>query len=291
MPRKKTEYKMPPPTELIISIDEFKQALEERIKLGEKILNREIKTQQEFDENREKYNLWNDFNSEYLKQSFNNEFNEYKDRYDKCAMFVGFAKRAQVRNNKLINFKESVKEKVTNLKKLLAKADLLKCSVEAPTKKTTSVMKTQKLSNNIFIVHGHDERVKLDTARTIEKLGLNPIILSEQPNQGQTIIEKFELHSDVGFAVILLTADDLGKGKTDEEDKYRARQNVIIEMGYFIGKLGRSKVFPLYEKGVELPSDLHGVLYVPIDNAGSWKFRLAKELNASGYDVDVKNIL
>lgn len=291
MPRKKTEYKVPPPTELIISIDEFKQGLEERIKLGEKILNREIKTQQEFDENREEYNLWNDFNSEYLKQSFNNEFNEYRDRYDKCAMFIGFAKRAQTPNSKLINFKESVKAKVTNLKKLLAKADLLKCSVEAPAKKTTSVMETQELSNNIFIVHGHDERVKLDTARTIEKLGLNPIILSEQPNQGQTIIEKFELHSDVGFAVILLTADDLGKVKTDEEDKYRARQNVIIEMGYFIGKLGRSKVFPLYEEGVELPSDLHGVLYVPIDNAGSWKFRLAKELNASGYDVNVKNIL
>ena len=291
MPRKKKEYKVPPPTKLTISIDEFKQALKERIKLGEEILNRKINTQQEFDENREEYNLWNDFNSEYLKQSFNNEFNEYRDRYDKCSMFIGFAKRAQTPNSKLINFKESVKAKVTNLKKLLAKADLLKCSVESPVKETKSSMEPQELSNNVFIVHGHNERIKLDTARTIEKLGLNPIILSEQPNQGQTIIEKFELHSDVGFAVILLTTDDLGKVKTDDEDKYRARQNVIIEMGYFIGKLGRSKVFPLYEEGVELPSDLHGVLYVPIDDAGSWKFRLAKELNASGYDVNVKNIL
>lgn len=284
----KIEYKVEPRTELTISIDEFKQVLAERIKLGEEILNREIETQQEFVENREQYNLWDDFNSEYLKQSFNNEFNEYRDKYNKCAMLVGFAKRPQTPNIKLINFKESVKVKVANLKRLLAKADLIKCSVESSPEVT---IEAQELSNNIFIVHGHDERVKLDAARTIEKLGLNPVILSEQPNQGQTIIEKFELYSDVGFAVILLTGDDLGKVKTDEEDKYRARQNVILEMGYFIGKLGRSKVFPLYEEGVELPSDLHGVLYIPLDSTGSWKFTLAKELNASGYEVNVKNIL
>ncbi|MCX6237166.1 MAG: nucleotide-binding protein [Bacteroidia bacterium] len=125
----------------------------------------------------------------------------------------------------------------------------------------------------------------------MEKLGLNPIILSEQPNQGQTIIEKFELHSNVGFAIVLLTADDLGKTKTDDEEKYRARQNVILEMGFFIGKLGRNKVFPLYESGVELPGDLHGVLYNPLDEANSWKFKLAKELKSAGYDVDANKLL
>ncbi|QIE60865.1 nucleotide-binding protein [Rasiella rasia] len=154
---------------------------------------------------------------------------------------------------------------------------------------TTEVIENK--TNNIFIVHGHDEHTKTDLARTIEKLGLNPIILSEQPNRGQTIIEKFELHSDVGFAVVLLTADDLGKVKTETKDKYRARQNVILEMGYFIGKLGRSNVFPLYESGVELPSDLHGVLYNPIDEGKTWKFKLVKELIASGYDVDANKIL
>ena len=128
-------------------------------------------------------------------------------------------------------------------------------------------------------------------ARTIEKLQLTPIILSEQPNQGQTIIEKFELHSNVGFAIIVLTADDLGKLKTDDKEKYRARQNVILEMGYFIGKLGRNKVFPLFESGVELPSDLHGVLYNPLDEQGIWKFNLAKELNAAGYNVDANKLL
>jgi len=171
---------------------------------------------------------------------------------------------------------------------LYTKAELLKSSKES---NVELELTSTELSENIFIVHGHNERIKLEVARTIEHLGLNPIILSEQPNQGQTIIEKFELHSDVGFAVILLTADDLGKVKTENNDNYRARQNVILEMGYFIGKLGRSKVFPIYESGVELPSDLHGILYVPIDDGGGWKMKLARELRACGYSVDTNKLI
>ncbi|MDD4438242.1 MAG: nucleotide-binding protein [Tissierellia bacterium] len=287
--KRKTDYTPPPPTELIIPIKEFKDTIERRIQIGEEILQKEIKTQVDFDQNKEDYNAWDDYNSEYLKQSFNNEYNEYKDRYDKCASFVGFTTRPQTPRDKLDNFKERVNIKLSNLKKLQGKAELLKCSIDSKEEMPSPQMITE--SNNIFIVHGHDDRTKLDVARTIEKIGLKPIILSEQPNQGQTIIEKFELHSDVGFAVVLLTADDLGKVKTDEDEKYRARQNVILEMGYFIGKLGRDKVFPLYESGVELPSDLHGVLYNPLDESGGWKFKLAKELNAAGYNVDANKIL
>lgn len=291
MAKRTAKYTPPPPTELIIHRKDFISKLEERIAEGQEILNFEVKTQSDFDKNREHFNHWNDYNSEYLKQSFNNEYNEYKDRYDKCAMFIGFGKRDQGPKGKLDNFKESVDVKLTNLKKLLGKSDLLKSTLEESTEMAEKTEETQTQTNNIFIVHGHDEHTKTDLARTIEKLGLNPIILSEQPNQGQTIIEKFEMHSDVGFAVILLTADDLGKVKTEEKDKYRARQNVILEMGYFIGKLGRSSVFPLYESGVELPSDLHGVLYNPIDDGKMWKFKLVKELIAAGYDVDANKIL
>ncbi|MCX6237165.1 MAG: hypothetical protein NTY07_06330 [Bacteroidia bacterium] len=124
-----SEYKVPPPTELIISVDNFKKALEERIKIGEEILSFKVNSQSEFDSNIEDYNQWDDYNSEYLKQSFNNEYNEYKDRYDKCAMFVGFASGAQTPKDKLRIFKEKVESKTTNLKKLLGKTDLLKCSV------------------------------------------------------------------------------------------------------------------------------------------------------------------
>jgi len=291
MAKRKVEYKEPPPTKLILPRAEFKSILEERIKLGRNIQKKEIKYEKELIDAKTEFHNWDDYNSEFLKQSFNNETNEYKGRYDNCTMFVGFVgfrNTSETPREKLKNFKEEVDKKIDYLDKLLAKADLLKSESESP---IAAPADTTSSNLNIFIVHGHDDRTKLDVARTIEKLGLNPIILSEQPNAGQTIIEKFELHSDVGFAVILLTADDLGKTKTDDEDKYRARQNVIIEMGYFIGKLGRSKVFPLYENGVELPSDLHGILYNLIDKGGSWKFNLAKELSAAGYNVDANKLI
>lgn len=151
--------------------------------------------------------------------------------------------------------------------------------------------KTRTDQSSIFIVHGHNTEVKQSVARVIEKLGLKPIILHEQANSGMTVIEKFEKHSNVGFAIILLTDDDEGKSKREADLGNRARQNVILEMGYFIGKLSRSRVLPLYSEGVELPSDIHGLLYVPLDKAENWKFSIVKELNAVGYTVDANLLL
>lgn len=146
-----------------------------------------------------------------------------------------------------------------------------------------------QLKKDIFVVHGHNEGVREGVARYLEKLGLNPIILHEQPNNGRTIIEKFEDHSNVSFALVLLTADDLGRRKSDaeSENKFRARQNVIFELGFFIGKLGRKKVCAIYESGVELPSDYQGLLYLNYDASGSWKLLLAKELKSGGIPVDL----
>lgn len=151
--------------------------------------------------------------------------------------------------------------------------------------------------NKIFIVHGHDEEFKQSVARNVEKLGLKAIILHEQPSQGKTIIEKLESYSGVGFAIVLLSPDDIGreKGKSDwllfnTKLKPRARQNVIVELGYFIGKLGRQRVCILKREEVEEPSDFNGIVYVPYDTPGNWRFRLVQELRAAGYDVDAKMI-
>ena len=140
----------------------------------------------------------------------------------------------------------------------------------------------------VFVVHGHDAAAKLSGEGFIRQLRLEPTVLSDRPNEGRTIIEKFEHHSDVAYAVVLLTPDDLGAAKADSENRQpRARQNVVLELGYFIGRLGRSKVCALYRGSVELPSDLHGVLYVPMDDGDGWKLRLAKEIKAAGLDVDM----
>ena len=139
-------------------------------------------------------------------------------------------------------------------------------------------------------VHGRDDAAKLAVARYLEKLELHPIILHEQADRGRTIIQKFEDHSDVGFAVVLLTPDDDGALHGDPL-RQRARQNVVFELGYFRGKLGRERVCALKADGVEEPSDLHGVLYVPLDARGAWKLTLARELKAANIDVDLNNAL
>lgn len=141
-------------------------------------------------------------------------------------------------------------------------------------------------SKKVFIVHGHNETVKQTVARTLESIGLTPIILAEQPDKGRTVIEKFENEgNDVGFAVVLLTADDKGRKNYARKWQDRARQNVVFEMGYFMALLGRERVLLLLQDGVEEPSDLKGVVYTPLDKDGVWKYRLIKELREQGYRV------
>lgn len=148
-------------------------------------------------------------------------------------------------------------------------------------------------TNKIFLVHGHNEGIKNSVARFLEKLELQPIILHEMPNIGRTIIEKISDYSNVGFAIVLMTADDIGgvAGAAYEILRPRTRQNVIFELGYFIGKLGRPRVCALYQNNVELPSDYDGVLFVKLDEDGAWKMKLAKEIKAVGINLDMNKAL
>jgi predicted nucleotide-binding protein len=152
-----------------------------------------------------------------------------------------------------------------------------------------------KLYNEIFIVHGHDEEMKQAVARTVEKIGLVPIILHEQPNKGRTIIEKFEDYSDVNFAIVILSPDDIAypKDKPPENKRFRARQNVIFELGFFVGKLERKHVLILFreEENFEIPSDYLNICYTPYDNKGQWRFDLIGELNSCGYNVDANKLI
>lgn len=138
--------------------------------------------------------------------------------------------------------------------------------------------------SNVFIVHGHDSELKTEVALLLQKQNINGIVLSEQANAGKTIIEKFESNSDkCNAAVVLMTADDEGKSLSESAYNKRARQNVIFEAGYFMGKLGRDKVIIIVEAGVEIPSDLQGVVYTDKTN---WKFQVLAELKSMGYKVD-----
>lgn len=148
-----------------------------------------------------------------------------------------------------------------------------------------------KDNKKVFIVHGHDGKAREAVAQLIKKLDLDPIILHEQANQGDTVIEKFERNANVGFAIILMTSDDTGKANSEAVARPRARQNVVFEWGYFVGRLGRKRVCALYEPGIDLPSDLNGIVYISLDATGHWRLGLLKELKAAGYSVDANTLL
>lgn len=149
------------------------------------------------------------------------------------------------------------------------------------------------ISRNVFIVHGREDKPKLELGRMLEKLGFNVIILSEQPDKGRTLIEKLEEETiDIGYVFAILTPDDVGElaeyiakeGKL----KYRARQNVILELGYFVGKIGRNRVCCLYKGDVELPSDIHGVLFKKFNESVEECYKgILEELKAAGYDIRI----
>ena len=178
-----------------------------------------------------------------------------------------------------------------SLESIIERLDLSPLA-EKPVHAEAATAPSKQQSKDIFIVHGHDEAAKQEVARFIKILGLQAIILHEQPDKGRTIIEKLEDHTEVGFAVILLTPDDMGhpKGEPDKA-KPRARQNVVLDLGYLIGKLGRSSVCALMKGDIEIPSDYAGVLYESMDNAGAWKLTLAREIRAAGIDEGITEYL
>lgn len=144
--------------------------------------------------------------------------------------------------------------------------------------------------NRVFIVHGHDNEMKIDVARFIDKIGLESIILHEQASKGQTIIDKIDEYTNVSYGIVLYSPCDLGKAKNDTELKERARQNVVFEHGYLIGKLGKNKVIALNKGDIETPSDIGGVVYIPYNTHEGWKISIIKELKENNFEIDYNKI-
>ncbi len=179
------------------------------------------------------------------------------------------------------------------LKDALAELKMLQSQLRNQTVETVEMTiseKDTKKTKRVFIVHGQNNEIKNTVTLYLTRLGLEPIILHEQEDNGNTIMEKFIEYSDVDFAISLLTPDD--KGILNDKKTHRARQNIIFEFGYFMGKLGRKNIVALYEQSdlFEIPSDLSGLIYIPYNsNEDTWKLRLAKELKRV-FKIDMNNI-
>lgn len=149
-------------------------------------------------------------------------------------------------------------------------------------------------SNKVFIVHGHDDAAKSALEIFLKEIGLDPVVLHRQADEGLTIIEKFEKHSNVGYAFILLTPDECAylasEADLKEEDRKtesRARPNVIFEFGYFVGSLGRNKVCCLHTGDVSLPGDVSGMIYKGYNNSiEEVAYSITKDLKAAGYTLN-----
>lgn len=269
----------PPDAELKVTRDEARQKIEERIKEGEQLVNRQV-GQVGFDEYAERIQRWGTYNIALLNSLFTTD--QYSKEYTSSGSIRAIPFNASA-YELLESRLQTVRSKVVKLKTIIDRLPL----IPEPNGRPQSLRpSTAELNHNVFIVHGSNLGRANEVARLLGKLSIDHVILHEQPNGGKTLIEKFELHAgDVGFAIVLLTADDEGRLRGSSDLKPRARQNVVFEQGFFSGKLGRERVCVLYEEGVELPSDLHGIVYVKLSD--DWQVRVARELRASGFAVDM----
>ncbi len=190
-----------------------------------------------------------------------------------------------------------------------ATRDFIRTQAEKRSKKKLSRKTHIMSSKKVFIAHGHDYEPVKELKTIVTELGLEPIVLHEQPSGSRTVVEKLEKFSgSINYAFVILTPDDMGSSKEDvmsavatfrnrqydsedllegfTEIKFRARQNVILEFGYFIGKLGRDRVCCLYSGDIELPSDMQGIIHVPFkDSLNEVRNKIVKELKEAKYEI------
>jgi predicted nucleotide-binding protein len=157
---------------------------------------------------------------------------------------------------------------------------------------STTPPKAAEMSNKVFLVHGHDDAAKNEVALFLTTIGLEPIILHRMANGGRHLLTKFQEESKgASFAVVLMTPDDEGGPKATTSRRDRARQNVVFELGFFIGRLGSERVAALMKGDIERPSDFDGIAYIQLNASSQWKTELARELQHAGMPFDARKVL
>lgn len=292
---------------LIMDSSSFERLITSQLEQGKALLQRDIAVdtttvinrsagylfrtknydEEEVERYRSDFKKWDAFNGELLCRAFdeNQSTQSYYCEYGRTGnpnQLFGEDLATEI--------KHQVSEKITYLDSLLVRLPIIP-RVEPKENDSKMTAKINNLSNNVFIVHGHDIGLKSEIARFITELGYSPIILHEQPSGGKTIIEKIESYTDVCFAIVLYTPCDMGAVNGTSDFKPRARQNVVFEHGFLSGKIGRERVCALIKDDVEKPGDMDGIVYVTYDTRGAWKKDIAREMEAVGLDMNYKALL
>jgi predicted nucleotide-binding protein len=275
--------------ELAVSREDAKQRLQDRIDKGMELKVKQVNTREAFDELSNAYSKWDSFNSELLRRIFTTD--EAVKEYEFWGvMSIGMYESSL--SEKIADVYKDVDKKIHRLDSIIERLELIPLAVSASAPEqlqTGSISRSKK----VFVVHGHDDAAKTNLEVFLHEVGLEPVVLHRQADQGLTVIEKFEKHSEVGYAFILLTPDeaaylagDAQKPESERKIEWRARPNVIFEFGYFIGKLGRSRVCCLYTGNVSLPSDVNGMIYKRYEKSiEELGYSIIKDLKAAGYGV------
>jgi Predicted nucleotide-binding protein containing TIR-like domain len=290
--RRTTTQQLPPTAQprLMVPAEQLRSEIDERLARGQELQEVPIDSEDFLRERRRAYSTWSEYNEALVRRSF--DLPEPAEEYARRAPFIGgFGGAADPLADRWNELRNDISGKIRRLESLRERIPLFQMHPDA-TSPASPPRDPSVLGSDVFVVHGHDGEVKVTVARFLLKLlGREPVILHEQPDRGRTIIEKFEQHAArAGCAVVLLTGDDDG-GPVGGSQQRRARQNVVFELGFFVGTLGRDRVIILYEPQVELPSDLDGVLYIELDDRGAWRNTVARELQAAGLNVDLAALL
>ncbi len=263
---------------------------------GIKKLRRRIEEVNDLDPNKVQYNDQSVKNvtshiAETLSEVFGADYSPKFLGFVSTAILLSGMSKAELKNAFAEAIPRTVKRLEGHISSLEEKREDPEAKQGVDQSGAPSLVNSSPNTRQVFVVHGRDGAAKEKVRTFLNKLDLEPVIFDEQPNQGQTVIEKFEGNADVGFAVVLFTPDDAGGlADSSNEPRPRARQNVIFELGFFVGKLGRKKVCVLHKGDVEIMSDYQGVIYVAMDKAGGWQLGLAKELKSAGIDVDLNRL-
>jgi hypothetical protein len=247
MARKTNAPTPPPPPELVVSREDAEAKIQDRIQKGQELRNREINAWDQLDGTRKDYYTWTEYNAELLKRLFTND--SLAQEYQGIAFGIGGSPLPLGEEVRFL--RRDIDSKIRRLESLRERLEIIPVATGVVSAAVAHPTKIR--GKDVFIVHGHNEGARESVARFLERLGIHPIILHEMASGGLTVIEKLERHSDVDFAVVLLTPDDVGSVATSKDAlQPRARQNVVLELGYFVGKLGRSRVCALHKGAVEL---------------------------------------
>lgn len=290
-----TRRKSTPPAahvamELAVTRDEAKQRLQDRIEKGMELKSKQVNTREAFEELKNNYSKWDSFNSELLRRIFTTD--EAAKEYDYWGV-VAVSTHEDSLGEKIADTYKGIDKKIHRLDSIIERLELIPLAGQVAPITSASPLSAQPRSKRVFVVHGHDEVAKTSLEVFLREIGLEPVVLHRQADEGLTVIEKFEKHSDVGYAFILLTPDEVAclaseasKPEAERRTELRARPNVIFEFGYFVGKLGRSRVCCLYTGNVSLPSDVSGMIYKKYEKSiEEVAYSVIKDLKASGYGV------